>query len=195
MLTCDAFYFITPSLRYILGNCSYFLQDINGKVICPELFKVICPKCGSTGENAHCVRYCPHRNKFKGAPPPISPYCIAAANMARNAGSAGAGGSEGEEGAGGSEGEEGAEDSDGEDGLSAGDDPNNGTNRLMHSVTEEQNESLQTLSYVVADSSVTDAQNLNSTPIPDAENVENITENTEGSFQSALANLADWTVE
>lgn len=38
---------------------SHVLKDINGKVICPILRKYACPFCGTSGDNAHTIKYCP----------------------------------------------------------------------------------------------------------------------------------------
>ncbi|CAC5383367.1 NANOS1 [Mytilus coruscus] len=43
---------------------SHVLKDPNGKVLCPVLRKYTCPVCGSNGDNAHTVKYCPQNHTF-----------------------------------------------------------------------------------------------------------------------------------
>ena len=46
----------------------YFLQDNDGRVICPVLRAYVCPLCGSTGDFAHTLKYCPKNCVTKGDP-------------------------------------------------------------------------------------------------------------------------------
>lgn len=38
---------------------SHALKDVRGRVLCPILRKYHCPRCGSTGNQAHTIKYCP----------------------------------------------------------------------------------------------------------------------------------------
>lgn len=43
---------------------SHILKDPNGKVLCPVLRRYTCPMCGSKGDNAHTIKYCPQNETF-----------------------------------------------------------------------------------------------------------------------------------
>ncbi|XP_064596084.1 uncharacterized protein LOC135462767 [Liolophura sinensis] len=43
---------------------SHLLKDSSGRVTCPVLRRYTCPICGTSGDTAHTVRYCPLNSKF-----------------------------------------------------------------------------------------------------------------------------------
>ncbi|XP_064596074.1 uncharacterized protein LOC135462758 [Liolophura sinensis] len=43
---------------------SHLLKDSRGRVTCPVLRRYTCPICGTSGDTAHTVRYCPLNTKF-----------------------------------------------------------------------------------------------------------------------------------
>ena len=38
---------------------SHVLKDCRGKTVCPILRRYKCPLCGTSGDNAHTIKYCP----------------------------------------------------------------------------------------------------------------------------------------
>ena len=46
---------------------SHVLKDAEGRVTCPVLRKYTCPLCGTNGDGAHTIRYCPKNSS--GASP------------------------------------------------------------------------------------------------------------------------------
>ncbi|XP_011502452.1 PREDICTED: nanos homolog 3 [Ceratosolen solmsi marchali] len=42
---------------------THLLKDTNGRILCPILRKYTCPICGTNGDQAHTLKYCPLNNK------------------------------------------------------------------------------------------------------------------------------------
>ena len=51
--------FCQKSNRSISIQKSHRLRDVNGNVECLYLRETVCPQCGSTGDDAHTIKYCP----------------------------------------------------------------------------------------------------------------------------------------
>ncbi|KAG8200305.1 hypothetical protein JTE90_028489 [Oedothorax gibbosus] len=65
------------------GECRAFyldhpIKDSMGRVVCPVLYKVVCPICNATGENAHTMFYCPlkRQSNIAGSAPEQRPLAI-----------------------------------------------------------------------------------------------------------------------
>ena len=43
-------------------------QDDDGRTVCPVLRAYVCPLCGSKGDAAHTLKYCPRNSVTKGDP-------------------------------------------------------------------------------------------------------------------------------
>lgn len=46
---------------------SHILKDASGRVLCPILRAYTCPTCGTSGDNAHTMRYCPRGSDDAGS--------------------------------------------------------------------------------------------------------------------------------
>lgn len=47
--------------RSIADYSSHITKDADGRVVCPKLYKYVCPRCNESGDKAHTLKYCPQK--------------------------------------------------------------------------------------------------------------------------------------